>query len=791
MQQGQNPPPFGSILASQFSVAADPFRAESCAKKNASLAFSVCGEVSENQQSKPFGWNYALAATSTKTTRGISIEKIEYELIIQHRAQQVEQGILASAVPAPKTPIYQRYTTALQNDPRCSQEVALGRRIGLYRFCGDIGRGNFSRVKLAVHQLTKDKVAIKVVDTSRLDAKALRMLSREVSTLECVYHPFILRLFEVIETLGKIHLISEWVQGGELYNRITEVGPLKEPHAALLFQQLLLAVKHLHSLGFVHRDIKAENVLLVSEERVKLADFGFSTQLVNGAWQHLDTFCGSPPYAAPELFSDDHYIGGPVDIWALGILLYFMLEGCMPFKAPTVPLLRTAVLKGEFVISSSLSVPCCRVIQRILVHTPSRRPTIDQLLDCQWFKYAQDHAGRLGRTNHHHHHHQTTIGQMRNPNNVPRRRRKKLFWFLSSPHDRLSSPDSNTSSRDNSLSAANNNQRHQHPHHHHHHHPRNQPVSTSATKSTSSRDECLANAPEIPNLRTIACSTKRAASVLEEGYLHPLKPDPTAIVPATDGTGATIVTEHHHLYHSHYVKDLSNDVSNNNIINNNGNGANHIHASNQLANNAGHDQSPAGANSSSGKESAASQERKTRRFSFGRTLKKRIGPMELVSAADLSGPDGARAGRVMDLREKLHRTIDEEHGRFVMYPTTAVSSESNRHFHPLEAETRRLMKALGITSDMIGRAVANGPRSDIVGVYRIIMHRLQREQTNARLATTNGGAYEFLELNSINGTSPAGCSSGRSGPNSGTGRHAAGTNRRDIDQNRGRICAIL
>uniref|UniRef100_A0A182W9W3 Protein kinase domain-containing protein n=1 Tax=Anopheles minimus TaxID=112268 RepID=A0A182W9W3_9DIPT len=672
-----------------------------------------------------------------------------------------EQGILASAVPTPKTPIYQRYTTALQNDPRCSQEVALGRRIGLYRFCGDIGRGNFSRVKLAVHQLTKDKVAIKVVDTSRLDAKALRMLSREVSTLE---------LFEVIETLGKIHLISEWVQGGELYNRITEVGPLKEPHAALLFQQLLLAVKHLHSLGFVHRDIKAENVLLVSEERIKLADFGFSTQLVNGPWQHLDTFCGSPPYAAPELFSDDHYIGGPVDIWALGILLYFMLEGCMPFKAPTVPLLRTAVLKGEFVISTSLSVPCCRVIQRILVHTPSRRPTIEQLLDCQWFRYAQDHASRLGRANQ-----PTTIGQTRNPNNVPRRRRKKLFWFFPAPRDRLSSPDSNASSRDNNLSAANNNQRH----HHHHHHHRHQPITSSSTKSSSSRDERLANPPEIPNLRTIACSTKRAASVLEENYLHPLKPNPRD---AADVTDTTFVTEHH-LHHSHFSKDLSNDVSNNNTDNNNANGTNNYN--NQITND------PAGGTNANRKESSTSQERKPRRFSFGRTLKKRIGPMELVSAESLTGPNSdARANRVIDLREKLHRTIDEEHGRFMMYPTTAVSSEGNRHLHALEMETRHLMKALGITGDMIARAVTNGPRSDIIGVYRIIMHRLQREQTNARLATTNGGAYEFLELKSINGTTHSGSSAGRSGLHSGAGRNTANS-RRHIDQNRGRICAIL
>lgn len=110
-------------------------------------------------------------------------------------------------------------------------------------------------------------------------------------------------------------------------------------------------------------------MLLVAEDRIKLADFGFSTQLVNGPWQHLDTFCGSPPYAAPELFSDDHYIGGPVDIWALGVLLYFMVVGNMPFRAPTVPALRSAVLKGDYTLPPQLTLPCNRLIQRMLVHT--------------------------------------------------------------------------------------------------------------------------------------------------------------------------------------------------------------------------------------------------------------------------------------------------------------------------------------------------------------------------------------------------------------------------------------
>ncbi|XP_055642838.1 uncharacterized protein LOC129779410 isoform X2 [Toxorhynchites rutilus septentrionalis] len=498
--------------------------------------------------------------------------------------------------------------------------VALGRRIGLYRFCGDIGRGNFSRVKLAVHQLTKDKVAIKVVDTSRLDAKALRMLSREVTILESVFHPFILRLFEVIETLGKIHLISEWVPGGELYNRIAEVGPLEEPHSAFIFYQLLMAVKHLHNLGYVHRDIKAENVLLVSEDRIKLADFGFSTQLINGPWQHLDTFCGSPPYAAPELFSDDHYIGGPVDIWALGVLLYFMLHSKMPFKATTVPLLRAAVLKGEFEISSSVSLPCCRVIQRILVQTPSRRPTIEQLLKSQWFEYAQASKHIVNKLGH---------SRDNTHSEVPITR-KTHFWLFSTRG-----------------------QQRQHP----------------STQSSSCKNTDAANQYEttVPIMRTIKCSTKRAGSVLEESFLHPLEPGGVDL---------------------NHINQLDNNVSNNNTFN-----------YNELSS------------------------AKGRKFSFSRAVKKRISPLEITMMHN-SKPSNSETSTV-DFRDRLVQLIDTEHGKHVMYPTTIQSVR----MHPIEKESRRLMENLGISSDILEKSVISGPRSDIIGIYRILVHRLQKEQT--------------------------------------------------------------
>ncbi|KAK7078678.1 Serine/threonine-protein kinase NIM1 [Halocaridina rubra] len=200
------------------------------------------------------------------------------------------------------------------------------------------------------------------------------MLAREIANMDAVAHPNIIRLFEVVETLSRIHLVLEFAPGGELFNRITADGRLSEKDSAKVFTQILAAVTYLHGLSIIHRDIKAENVFLAGPGIVKLGDFGFSTK-VNDLEQQLSTFCGSPPYAAPELYKDESYLGPAVDIWALGVLLFFVLTADMPFKANTVAGLKRHILAGTYITPEHVSPAATDLISRLLVQDPSERPS--------------------------------------------------------------------------------------------------------------------------------------------------------------------------------------------------------------------------------------------------------------------------------------------------------------------------------------------------------------------------------------------------------------------------------
>ncbi|XP_066502380.1 serine/threonine-protein kinase NIM1 [Hoplias malabaricus] len=280
------------------------------------------------------------------------------------------------------TPL-EKLTLDMCHDENTIKDLTVGRRIGFYTIRGEIGCGNFSKVKLAFHALTKDKVAFKILDKMRLDQQTQRMLSREVSSMESLYHPNILRLYEVLETPCRLYLVLEYAGGGDLHTRISTQGKLSDTDSKIVFAQILSAVKHMHEINIIHRDLKAENVLYSCNACVKVADFGFSTRVSNRN-QMLDTFCGSPPYAAPELFKDETYMGPPVDVWAMGVLLFFMVAGTMPFRADTVPKLRRCILEGNYVLPTWVTAPCQRLIRGILNPEPSERYALDQMLGCEW-----------------------------------------------------------------------------------------------------------------------------------------------------------------------------------------------------------------------------------------------------------------------------------------------------------------------------------------------------------------------------------------------------------------------
>ncbi|KAM3599719.1 uncharacterized protein V6R79_010302 [Siganus canaliculatus] len=280
------------------------------------------------------------------------------------------------------TPL-QKLTADMCNDENTIKELIIGRRVGFYKVRGEIGCGTFSRVKLAFHALTKDKVALKILDKTRLDTQAQRLLSREITSMESLRHPNVVHLYEVVETPLRLYLVLEYAGGGDLHNRICNEGKLSDNASKITFAQILSAIKYMHNINIIHRDLKAENVLFTTSGCVKVADFGFSTRVSNRN-DALDTFCGSPPYAAPELFKDECYLGPPVDVWAMGVLLFFMVTGTMPFRAETMGKLRRSIIDGAYTVPPWVPGPCQRLIRGILKPVPTERYAVDQMMGCDW-----------------------------------------------------------------------------------------------------------------------------------------------------------------------------------------------------------------------------------------------------------------------------------------------------------------------------------------------------------------------------------------------------------------------
>lgn len=168
---------------------------------------------------------------------------------------------------------------------------------------------------------------------------------------------------------------------------------MKEKEARAKFRQIVSAVQYCHQKQIVHRDLKAENLLLDADMNIKIADFGFSNEFTIG--NKLDTFCGSPPYAAPELFQGKKYDGPEVDVWSLGVILYTLVSGSLPFDGQNLKELRERVLRGKYRIPFYMSTDCENLLKRFLVLNPSKRGTLEQIMKDRWINAGHDDDDEL------------------------------------------------------------------------------------------------------------------------------------------------------------------------------------------------------------------------------------------------------------------------------------------------------------------------------------------------------------------------------------------------------------
>ncbi|KAK2649983.1 hypothetical protein Ddye_017472 [Dipteronia dyeriana] len=260
-------------------------------------------------------------------------------------------------------------------------------RVGKYEMGRTLGEGSFAKVKFAKNTETGDAVAIKILDREQvLRHKMVEQIKREIATMKLIKHPNVITIFEVMASKTKIYIVLEFVDGGELFDKIAKNGRLKEDEARRYFQQLINTVDYCHSRGVYHRDLKPENLLLDSYGVLKVSDFGlsaFSKQVREDGLLH--TACGTPNYVAPEVLNDKGYLGTSSDVWSCGVILFVLMAGFLPFDEPNLMALYRKICKAEFSCPSWFSIGAKKLIKRILDPNPLTRITIPEILEDGWF----------------------------------------------------------------------------------------------------------------------------------------------------------------------------------------------------------------------------------------------------------------------------------------------------------------------------------------------------------------------------------------------------------------------
>ena len=247
-----------------------------------------------------------------------------------------------------------------------------------YDIKGILGKGTFSVVKLGENKATKEKVAIKIMQKSKIKSRDdLIRIKREIEILSRLKHPNIIKIHRIHEDDKKFYIIMEFCEKGELFNRIVESKCLTEEEAAIFYYQIINGLEYIHKNQVAHRDLKPENLLLRENDLLKIIDFGLSNYTISD--ELLATPCGSPCYASPEMVSGNKYDGCMIDVWSTGIILYAMLCGYLPFEDNDNDILFQKIFKCKIHYPKALGALPVDLMKKIIVQDPKKRITLEQI----------------------------------------------------------------------------------------------------------------------------------------------------------------------------------------------------------------------------------------------------------------------------------------------------------------------------------------------------------------------------------------------------------------------------
>ena len=260
-------------------------------------------------------------------------------------------------------------------------------RVGNYLIKNTLGSGTFGKVKLGIYIPTKEKVAIKIIEKSKMTEKDdLVRLEREFEMLAQFNHPNLIMVSEIFESDNNYYTVMDYCEEGELFNYIVKNKYLSEEESAFFYYQLITGLEYIHSLGIVHRDLKPENLLLTKDHILKIIDFGLSNYFKEGQSRYLYTPCGSPCYASPEMVTGNSYNGIMIDVWSTGIILFAMLCGYLPFEDKNNEKLFKKIAECKIEYPEYISEEARDLMKQIIVPNPKERITINDIKKHNFYK---------------------------------------------------------------------------------------------------------------------------------------------------------------------------------------------------------------------------------------------------------------------------------------------------------------------------------------------------------------------------------------------------------------------